>query len=179
MRGVPQVEVTFDIDSNGILKVSAKDKTSGKTQHITIQNSTNLSDDEIEKMKAEAEQHAAEDKLKKETVESRNKAQGVAFEIEKQLKEYGDKLEAADKTAIEENVKKLKELADKPEATKEELDKAAEETLNSAQKIGEAMQKAQAGQAGAASTADASGDAATSDKKSDKPDAEEGEVVKE
>lgn len=183
MRGVPQVEVTFDIDSNGILKVSAKDKTSGKTQHITIQNSTNLSDEEVEKMKAEAEKHAEEDKLKKETVEARNKAQGVAFEIEKQLKEYGDKLEAADKTAIEENVKKLKELADKPESTKEELDKAAEETLNSAQKIGEAMQKAQAAgtgpQAGAPGATEAAGDTGTADKKADKPDAEEGEVVKE
>lgn len=182
-RGMPQVEVTFDIDSNGILHVTAKDKTSGKEQKITIQNSTNLSEEEIEKMKAEAEKHADEDKRKKETVEARNKATGVAFEIEKQLKEYGDKLEEADRKAIETNVSELKTLAEKPESTAEELEKATEATLNSAQKIGEAMQKAQAeAGSGAAGQADAAGtpdDAAKGEAKADdsKKDAEEGEVV--
>lgn len=180
-RGIPQVEVTFDIDSNGILHVTAKDKTSGKEQKITIQNSTNLSEEEIEKMKAEAEKHADEDKRKKETVEARNKATGVAFEIEKQLKEYGDKLEEADRKAIETNVSELKTLAEKPESTAEELEKATEATLNSAQKIGEAMQKAQAeagtGATDAAGTADAAEGETEAKAGDSKKDAEEGEVV--
>lgn len=183
-RGMPQIEVTFDIDSNGILNVSAKDKTSGKEQKITIQNSTNLSDDEVEKMKADAEAHADEDKKKKELVEARNHANGVVFEIEKQLVEYGDKIDAKDKEAIEENVKKLKEMAEKDDVSKEDLDKATEETLTSAQKIGEAMQKAQAEKEAPKAEADAKdgeseGEGEKKDDKTSKKDAEEGEVVEE
>ncbi len=180
-RGIPQVEVTFDIDSNGILHVTAKEKNTGKEQKITIQNSTNLSDEEVEKMKADAEAHAEEDKKKKELIEAKNHANQVAFEIEKQLEEYGDKLESSDKEAIAENVKKLKELAEKDDVTKEELDAATDEMFKSAQKIGEAMQKAQAEQgskgAGAAGS-DAQADD-KSEKKTDKDGAEEGEVVNE
>lgn len=180
-RGEPQVEVTFDIDSNGILHVTAKEKNTGKEQKITIQNSTNLSEEEVEKMKQDAEKHAEEDKRKKELIEARNHATSVAFEIEKQLKDYGDKLEAKDKEEIEENVKKLKELAAQESATKEELDKATDEMFKSAQKIGEAMQKAGAqpgGDTGAAEGTDAG--ASAEDKKDDKKkDAEEGEVVNE
>ncbi len=187
-RGMPQVEVTFDIDANGILHVTAKDKTSGKEQKISIQNSTNLSQEEIEKMKADAEKHADEDKKKKEAVEARNRASGVAFEIEKQLKEYGDKIPAEDKKAIEENVKKLKELSEKAETSKEDLEKATEETLKSAQKIGEAMAKANqsAQSAGSGAGAGAGGtngepskDAAKKDDKKKNGKVEEGEVVKE
>ncbi|MDQ3008622.1 MAG: molecular chaperone DnaK [bacterium] len=179
-RGMPQVEVTFDIDSNGILHVTAKDKTSGKEQKITIQNSTNLSEEEVERMKADAEKYAEEDKRKKETVEARNQATSVAFEIEKQLKDYGDKLEAADKTAIEENVTKLKELAAKDESTVEELQQATEATLTSAQKLGEALQKAQAEKGGGATPGATEGETEKTagtdpDKKPDQ--AEEGEVV--
>lgn len=180
MRGMPQVEVTFDIDSNGILNVSAKDKTSGKEQKITIQNSTNLSDEEVEKMKAEAEKNAESDKAKRELIESKNKANGVAFEIEKQLKEYGEKLEAADKEKIEADVKALKDLAAKEDVSKDELEKAIEATFASAQKIGEVMQKAQAEQAAAASKTESAGapEGKDADKKADdKKDAEEGEVV--
>ncbi len=184
-RGVPQVEVTFDIDSNGILHVTAKDKSTGKEQKITIQNSTNLSDDEIEKMKADAEKHADEDKQKKEAIEAKNHANSVAFEIEKQLEEYGDKLEEADKKSIEEDVNKLKELAAKDDVTKEEIDKAVDATFKSAQKIGEVMQKAQQEEAAKAGTAGA-GAAPDSDDKADtkggdsaKGTAEEGEVVNE
>lgn len=183
-RGVPQVEVTFDIDSNGILNVTAKDKTSGKEQKITVQNSTNLSEEEVEKMKADAEKFAEEDKRKKETVEARNQASSVAFEIEKQLKEYGDKLSEDEKKAIEENVAKLKELAEKSDATKDELEAATQATLTSAQKIGEAMQKAQA-EKGAGATSEATNDTGSADSSNtekaddDKKDAEEGEVVKE
>jgi len=176
-RGIPQVEVTFDIDSNGILNVSAKDKTSGKEQKITIQNSTNLSDEEVEKMKNDAEQHAEEDKAKKDLIEAKNKANSIAFEMEKQVKDYGDKVDPKDKEAIEENIKKLKELAAKDDVSKEDLDKASEETLTSAQKLGEAMQKAQAAQAqGAAGQAK---DEKKEDKADDKKEAEEGEVVNE
>lgn len=198
-RGTPQVEVTFDIDSNGILHVSAQDKNTGKEQKITIQNSTNLSDDEVEKMKADAEAHADEDKRKKELVEARNHAQSVSFEIENQLKEYGDKLDAKDKAEIEENVKQLKELAAKDDSTKEQIDTASEAMLTSAQKIGEAMQKAQAesakagagategggesDEAGADGAASSSEDQNADEKKTEtddaKKDAEEGEVVKE
>ncbi len=175
-RGMPQVEVTFDIDSNGILHVTAKDKTSGKEQKITIQNSTNLSEEEVERMKADAEKHADEDKRKKELVEARNHAHSVVFEIEKQLSEYGDKLSEDDKKEIDETVKKLKELADSEDATKESIDKAVDETFKSAQKIGEVMQKAQ--QEAAAKPTD---EAQKSDSKSEdsKGGAQEGEVVNE
>ena len=190
MRGMPQIEVTFDIDSNGILNVAAKEKNTGKEQKITIQNSTNLSDDEVERMKKEAEEHAEDDKQRKELVEAKNQANSVAFEIEKQLKEYGDKLEAKDKEQIETDVKALKDLAGKDDATKEQLEKAVEQTFASAQKIGEVMQKAQA-EAGkdAGSPADSQPSeeavepdkAKKSDKKSKKDDGavEEGEVISE
>lgn len=140
-RGMPQIEVTFDIDSNGILNVTAKDKGTGKEQKITIKNATNLSDEEVEKMKADAEKHAEEDKSKKELVEAKNSASNVVFELEKQLKEHGDKLEKKDKEEIEEDVKKLKELVDKEEASAEDLKKASEETLKASQKLGEIVYK--------------------------------------
>ncbi len=184
-RGVPQVEVKFDIDSNGILNVSAKDKTTGKEQSITIQNSTNLSDDEVEKMKKEAEEHAEEDKKKRELVEARNKAESVAFELDKQLADYGDNLDEKDKKAIEEAVEKLKELAQKEDVAKDELDKAVEQTLTTAQKLGEAMQKAQAAEAqaeaaqaaGGKTQGKAGGKKAKGGSKTKGDDVEEGEVV--
>jgi molecular chaperone DnaK len=185
MRGTPQVEVTFDIDSNGILHVTAKDKTSGKEQKITIANSTNLSEEEVEKMKAEAEQYAEADKAKKDLIEAKNKANSIVFEMEKQLKEYGDNLEKADKEKIEEDLKKLKELAAKDDVSKEDLDKATEATMASASKIGEAMQKAQAAKAQAeAGKANASKDGEakkeeSKDENADKKSAQEGEVVEE
>lgn len=176
-RGMPQIEVTFDIDSNGILHVTAKDKNTGKEQKITIANSTNLSDDEVEKMRADAEKHADEDKRKKETAEARNQAHSVAFEMEKQLGEYGDKLKAEDKTKIEENVKKLKELADKDDIDAEELKKATDETLTSAQVIAQAMSAAQKEQAGQAGSTE--GQAKSEEKSEDQAGAQEGEVVEE
>jgi molecular chaperone DnaK len=176
-RGMPQVEVTFDIDSNGILNVTAKDKTTNKEQKITIQNSTNLSEEEVEKMKTEAEKHAAEDKEKKELAEAKNHALSVVFELEKQLKDYGDKLEDADKKTIEDNVSKLKDMAEKGDTTAEALKTATDETLTSAQKLGEAMAKAQP-QPGADSGA-AGADQTSTDEKAKPGDAEEGEVVKE
>jgi len=176
-RGMPQVEVTFDIDSNGILHVKAKDKTSGKEQKISIQNSTNLTDEEVEKMKNDAEKHAEEDKLKKETVEARNQASSVAFEIEKQLKEYGDKVDEATKNEISENVTKLKELAAKDDASKEALETATQATLTSAQKMGEAMQKAQAEKATQEAGSEKPVEEADATKGTETKEAEEGEVV--
>lgn len=172
-RGVPQIEVTFDIDSNGILHVSAKDKKTNKEQKITIQNATNLSEDEVERMKEEAEKYAEDDKRKRELVEARNQAQSVASQIKKQLEDYGDKLAEADKKAIEERVQKLEELAADESADKDTLDKAVADTFEAAQKIGEVMQ-----QEGAAP--DTAGDEPKKSSKKDtkeKPDAEEGEVV--
>jgi molecular chaperone DnaK len=180
-RGMPQIEVAFDIDANGILKVTAKDKGTGKEQNIVIKNATNLSEDEVERMKAEAEKHAEEDKQKKERVEARNQASQVVFELEKQLKEHGDKVSEEERKQIEEQVAKLKELSDKEEASTEDLKKATETTLASAQKLGEAVYKAQAEAAKpAAGEAPApEGDAPKGNgvKEEAKKKAEEGEVV--
>ncbi|HQD50890.1 MAG TPA: molecular chaperone DnaK, partial [Defluviitaleaceae bacterium] len=112
-RGVPQIEVTFDIDANGIVNVSAKDLGTGKEQKITITASTNLSEDEIERAIKEAEQFAEQDKKKKEAIDTKNEADSLVFQTEKTLKELGDKIEAADKTKIEDELKKVKELLQK------------------------------------------------------------------
>ncbi len=119
-RGVPQIEVTFDIDANGILSVSAKDKGTGKEQSIKIQASSGLSEDEIERMKREAEENASADAKKKEEVEVFNKADGLIFQTEKQLKEFGDKLSADKKAAVESAAAELKTAFDAKdlEATK-------------------------------------------------------------
>ena len=107
-RGVPQIEVTFDIDSNGILHVNAKDKATGKSQSIRIEASSGLSDDEIQKMKSEAEAHAEEDKAAKERIDKLNSADAMIFQTEKQLNEYGDKIPADKKSEIEAAVEELK-----------------------------------------------------------------------
>lgn len=128
-RGVPQIEVTFDIDANGILHVSAKDKGTGKEQSIKIQASSGLSDAEIEKMKKEAQENASADEKKKEEVETLNKADGLLFQTEKQLKEFGDKLSADKKSAIEEAAKELKTAYDAKDV---EAIKTKTEALNAA-----------------------------------------------
>ena len=114
-RGVPQIEVTFDIDANGIVHVSAKDLGTGKSQDITITSSTNLSEDEIEKMVKEAQQHEAEDKKRKEEIEVRNNADSLLYQAEKTLKDLGDKMTQTEKDDINkeiENVKKALEGSD-------------------------------------------------------------------
>ena len=112
-RGIPQIEVTFDIDANGIVNVTAKDLGTGKEQKITITASTNLSDDEIDKAVKEAEQYAAEDKKRKEAIDAQNEADAMVFQTEKSLEELGDKVPAADKSAIEAELSKLKSLVEK------------------------------------------------------------------
>ena len=112
-RGVPQIEVTFDIDANGIVNVSAKDLGTGKEQHITITGGSNMSDEEIDKAVKEAAQFEAADKKKKEGVELRNDADSMIFQTEKALAEVGDKLDAADKETVEADIKALKDLVEK------------------------------------------------------------------
>jgi molecular chaperone DnaK len=124
-RGVPQIEVTFDIDANGILHVEAADKGTGKKQKITVTGSTKLSDAEVERMRKDAEEHAAEDAAFKEKVESRNKADQVAFQAEGLLKESGDKL-GTHKAGVEAALKDLKDALAKEDSTKEDLDAKAE-----------------------------------------------------
>ena len=112
-RGVPQIEVTFDIDANGIVNVSAKDLGTGKEQHITITASSNLSDADIDKAVKEAAQYEAEDKKRKEGVDTRNEADSMAFQIEQALKDVGDKIDASDKEKIEADLKALREVLDR------------------------------------------------------------------
>ncbi|MBE7010307.1 MAG: molecular chaperone DnaK [Ruminococcaceae bacterium] len=126
-RGVPQIEVTFDIDANGIVHVSAKDLGTGNEQEITITASTNLSDDEIDKAVKEAEKFAAEDKQKKEEIDARNNADSLVYQSEKSLKDLGDKIDAADKSAIEAEIEKVKEAL---KGTDTEAIKKASEALS-------------------------------------------------
>lgn len=173
-RGVPQIEVTFDIDASGILHVSAKDKGTGKEQKISIQNATNLSDDEIEKMKKEAELHAEEDKKKKELVEKKNEADSLIFQTEKTLKDAGDKITEDEKKEIEEAVKALKEAKDKEDATVESIDEAFKKASESLSKYGERLYKAASEAQQGAPAGDVKKD---EPKNGDKP--EEGEVIDE
>jgi len=145
-RGVPQVEVTFDIDANGILTVRAKDKGTGKEQHITIQGSSNLSKDEIERMKKEAEAHASEDRKRKETVEVRNQADTLLTVSEKTLKDAGDKAPEADRKAAQEKIDALKAVKDKDDI--DAIKKALDELSAAIQKVGAAMYQGAQGQQG-------------------------------
>jgi len=136
-RGVPQIEVTFDIDANGILNVSAIDKASGKKQAITITASTGLSKEEVEKMKKEAEIHAQEDAKKKEEIEVKNSAESLIYMSEKAVKDAGDKVKPEDKKTIEEKIATLRQAQDKSNI--EEIKKASQELSTEIQKIGQAM----------------------------------------
>ncbi|PIZ70633.1 molecular chaperone DnaK [Candidatus Peregrinibacteria bacterium CG_4_10_14_0_2_um_filter_43_11] len=140
-RGVPQVEVTFDIDANGILNVTAKDKGTGKQQKITIQGASGLSDEEIEKMKKDAEVHAEEDKKKKEGVEIRNKADSLVFQIEKMMRENDAKIPKDLKKPVNEKVNALKDLLKDDTATLDIIKKATEDLEQEAQKIGTEIYK--------------------------------------
>lgn len=170
-RGVPQVEVKFDIDANGILNVSATDKATNKQQKITITASSGLSKEEVEKMKKEAELHAEEDKKKKEEVEMINQADSVIFSSEKMIKESGDKMKAEDKAELEAKIADLKKAKDSNNI--EEIKKVLEEVNTVAQKIGAAMYQS------AANTPEggANPEGGSEEKKDDsKDDAVEGEV---
>lgn len=155
-RGVPQIEVTFDIDANGIVNVSAKDKGTGKEQQIRIQASGGLSDADIEKMVKDAEAHAAEDKKRRELVETRNQAEGLVHSAEKALKDYGDKVSVADKSVIEAAIADTREklAGEDVEAIKASANKLAEAQM----KLGEAMYRDAQPGAGAGETGGAAKD---------------------
>jgi len=163
-RGVPQVEVTFDIDANGIVHVSAKDKATNKEQSIRIQASGGLSDDDIEKMVKDAEANADADKKRREGVETKNRAEALVHSTEKNLKEYGDKLEGDDRKSIDDALAALKEKLEEENADLEEINAAAGALAQATMKLGEAMYKAGAGdddggaQAAAADAAKEDGD---------------------
>ncbi len=157
-RGIPQIEVTFDIDANGIVNVSAKDLGTGKEQHITITAGSNMSDADIDKAVKEAAEYEAQDKKRKEAIDARNEADSMVFQTEKALKEVGDKIDANDKAAVEAEVQSLKDLLAKstPEsmtdAQVEEIKAAKEKLMESAQKLFTKMyEQAQASGAGAQS----------------------------
>lgn len=172
-RGVPQIEVVFDTDANGILNVTAKDKATGKEQKITIQNATQLTDEEVEKMKADAEKHAEADAKKKELAESRNKADTIVFTAEKALKDVGDKVSQKDKQEIEEKIKSVKETLSKENASKEDIEKTSNELSESLQKVGSAMYEQQKNQEEKGKDESKK----KSEDQQEKDQAEEGEVV--
>ncbi len=156
-RGVPQIEVTFNIDANGILHVSAKDLGTGKEQAIQITPSSGLSEDEIKKMQKDAELHAEEDKKKKEKIETKNHADTLVYSTEKALKEYGDKVDADTKKKIEEKLEEVKKALTGDDS--DVLKKASDELNEASMKLGEAMYKAQA-EKGAATPDGGDGNAA-------------------
>ena len=155
-RGVPQIEVTFDIDANGIVNVSAKDLGTGKSQNITITSSTNLSDADIDKAVKEAKQYEEEDKKRKETVDSHNKLDGMIFTVEKSIKDLGDKLTAEDKAKLEEEIKAAKTELDSND--KDRMEKAFENLSNASQGIFAKVYQAAQQQGAADGTANNSGD---------------------
>ena len=140
-RGMPQIEVSFDIDANGIVNVSAKDKATGKEQNIRIQASGGLKDSDIEQMVKDAEAHAEEDKKMKEAIEARNHADALIYSTEKSLKEHGDKIPASDKEAIENALKELKDVLESNDA--ETIKSKTDALAQASMKLGEAMYKEQ------------------------------------
>src|ERR1700759_975823 len=155
-RGIPQIEVTFDIDANGIVSVTAKDKATNKEQQIRIQASGGLSEADINKMVKEAEQHAADDKKRKESAEAKNHGDSLVHSTEKALSEHGDKVEAADRKAIEDGISALKEALKSDDV--DDIKSKTEELAKASMKLGEAMYKAQqAGDAAADAAADGAG----------------------
>jgi len=173
-RGVPQIEVSFDLDANGILNVTAKDKATGRSQSVSIKGSTGLSKDEIEKMTKEAEAHATEDEAKKKLVEVRNQAENLIYTSEKTLKDAGDKVKAEDKKEVEEKIAALREALKGEGAS--EIEGKTSSLSDALQKVGAAMyQSRQAGEP-AGSGQQTAGETKTEEPKKDEK-VEEGEVV--
>ncbi|EKD57649.1 MAG: hypothetical protein ACD_57C00198G0005 [uncultured bacterium] len=180
-RGIPQVEVTFDLDANGILNVKAKDKATNKEQSIKITGSTGLTQDEIERMTKEAEEHAKEDETKKEETETRNRADALVYQAEKALKDAGDKVPADVKTEVEEKIKALKEI--ESSAPIDEVKTKSEELSSVLSKIGESMYQKQEPEGTKGPEEPKEPDGQTEEAKakadSDTGEVQEGEVVKE
>jgi len=141
---MPQIEVTFDIDANGIVHVSAKDLGTGKEQSIKITASSGLTEEEINKLVKDADAHAEEDKRKKELIEARNQADSMAYSVEKNIKEFGDKIDASEKARIEEAIAKVKKAIEGDDL--EVIKKTQEELTNASHKLAEAMYAKTAGQ---------------------------------
>ena len=161
-RGIPQVEVTFDIDASGILSVTAKDKATNKSQSIRIEASTGLSKDEIERMKKDAELHAEEDKHKKELIEARNMADSLAYTTEKSIKDAGEKITTEEKQPVEEAIVELNKVKNGDDL--DAIKKATEILSQAAQKIGEKLYKAaQEAETAKASTAPSDETSSTND----------------
>ncbi len=171
-RGVPQIEVTFDIDANGIVNVKAKDLGTNKEQAITITSNTNLSDEEIEKMRKEAEEHAEEDKKKKEEADLKNEAEQMVFQTEKSIKDLGDKIDSKEKEEAEGLIKDLKEALEKDdiEDIKTKKEKLSEKAMALATKVYENIQKEQ--QAQASSSNEEASESSKDSKDGDVKDAE-------
>ena len=167
-RGMPQIEVTFDIDANGVVKVSAKDKATNKEQSVKIQSSGGLSEADIEKMVKDAEANASSDKAKKELIEAKNHADSLVYSTEKSLNEHGDKVDNGTKDNIKSEITKLKDLLAKSDVTAEELKSATDALMQSSMKLGEAMYKQNAdaagGNAGTASDSNSSTDNTSKEK---------------
>jgi molecular chaperone DnaK len=152
-RGVPQIEVTFDIDANGIVHVTAKDKATAKEQSIRIQANGGLSDSDIDRMVKDAEAHASEDKRRKELVEAKNQADAAVHTTERALAEHGDKISAGDKSAIETAMAELKSAAEGEDAS--DIQAKTQALMQASMKLGEAMyQAAQAAAGGGTSAGD-------------------------
>ncbi len=149
-RGTPQIEVTFDIDANGILHVSAKDKATGKENKITIKANSGLSEDEIQRMVKDAETHAEEDRKLMEVVQARNSLDALVHSVKKSLGEYGDKVGGDEKAKIEAALKEAEEVLKDKDAAKDALEAKSETLMSASQKLGEAMYAQAQAQAGAA-----------------------------
>ena len=178
-RGVPQIEVTFNIDANGILNVTAKDKGTGKEQNITISGSGSLDKAEVEKMAKEAEVHAEEDKARKEQVEARNVLDGAVYQAEKMVKDNGDKIADDDKKTLDEAIEAAKKVVADDKADKETLENAAKELNDKLMPIGAKLYEQTDTSSGTTASASAEASVETSDDGGDKKseDAIEGEVV--
>ena len=171
-RGMPQIEVTFDIDANGILNVTAKDNATGKDQKITITSSSGLSKDEVERMAKDAEAHASEDREAKEKIEARNQLDSMVYNVEKMLREGGDKVAAADKTDVESALTDAKSTLSGGDPSKTEMDAARERLTTASHKLAEALYKAQSAGAG---TPPSDGDTAAAGT-ADQPKQDEGVI---
>ena len=180
-RGVPQIEVTFDIDASGILKVTAKDKATGKTQNITITGAVGLSDDEVKRMQEEAEKHKEEDTKKAEVIETKNKADSLVAAAEKALKDGGDKVPKDVKEKVEEKIKAVKDVLS--EEDKEKITKATDELSEELQKVGQAMYQGKTEEPKEEGTEEPSSKTSDGEEKEEKKEGkkeekvEEGEVV--
>ena len=172
-RGVPQVEVTFDIDANGIVSVSAKDLGTGKSQQVTITGGTALGQDDIDQMMKDAEAHAADDAARKEGAEARNQADHTAYQIDKQLAEHGDKLTDDERSALEGKVKEVRDLLANSNADAKALEKATEELMTESQILGQKVYEA------SQTPEPGSDEASSADTPADDDDVVEAEIVEE